>query len=423
MLSRSAALGAAFTLVFGGAAIGVEEAPAQSTQPPTEQVSSTPPSGTHHINQEPETALPRETPIENPLGRAPAISGSAFGGYGELTLNAPANAPSIVDMRRLVLYFGHHFNERIRFYSEVELEHAISSADDQGEIEIEQAYLDGLLHKRLNLRGGLIIMPVGVVNVYHEPPSYNGVDRPDVDNVVIPTTWREPGVGIFGELAEGLRYQLYIVNGFNANGFTAESAIRPGHQEGQLAHAGDFGAVARLDYEPILGTVVGISAYGATSGNTLARSAGDVPVSLFEVDVRTRRGGFSARAEAAVLFVGDAARLNQALAAGTEEQQAAGPVASQARGGYVEVAYDILRLLAPSSPQAVTAFARFDYADTQADVPEGFTPRLEFRRYSGIAGLVYRPIPQVALKGDYRRREFGAGGGVNELAAAITWLF
>src|SRR4029077_4447862 len=124
--------------------------------------------------------------------------------------------------------------------------HAISSADDQGEVEIEQAYLDGLFGRRLNLRGGLIIMPVGIINVYHEPPTFNGVDRPEVDVLIIPSTWREPGFGIFCELATGLTYQLYLVNGFNANGFTAETGVADGHQEAQLAAARDFGGVLRL---------------------------------------------------------------------------------------------------------------------------------------------------------------------------------
>ncbi len=392
--------------------------PAAAQEPPREKK----PAAAGEAGQPPETALPRETPVENALSRGP-LSGSAFGGYGELTLNKPSNAPGVVDMRRAVLYFGHDFSDRIRFYTEVEVEHAISSADDRGEVEIEQAYLDGLLHRRINLRGGVIIMPVGIVNVYHEPPSFNGVDRPDVDNFVIPTTWREPGIGIFGELAEGLRYQLYLVNGFNANGFSAEQAIRDGHQEAQLAHAGDFGGVLRLDYEPLLGTVFGASAYGATSRNTLPASVGNVPVTLFEVDARTRRGGFSARLEAAVLFIGDAAALNQALAAGSEEQVAALPVSSQARGGYLEVGYDVMRLLEPASQQSVTAFARFDYVDTQADVPAGLQSRLEFRRTSEVVGLVYRPIPQVALKADYRHRQFGAGPDTDEFASAITWLF
>src|SRR5215468_4616320 len=84
---------------------------------------------------EPETSLPRETPIENSLGRAGAVSGSAFGGYGEITFNSPSNnTPSTVDLRRFVLYFGHDFNEHIRFYSEVEIEHAIASSSDKGEV-------------------------------------------------------------------------------------------------------------------------------------------------------------------------------------------------------------------------------------------------------------------------------------------------
>src|SRR5262249_28508937 len=123
----------------------------------------------------PLTALPRETMIENALGARP-ITGSAFGGYGEITLNAPSNGDAVVDFRRFVLFFGHDFNERIRFYSEVEVEHAVASATDLGEAEIEQGYLDGLFNKHFNLRGGLVIMPMGIVNVYHEPPSFNGVD-------------------------------------------------------------------------------------------------------------------------------------------------------------------------------------------------------------------------------------------------------
>jgi len=369
----------------------------------------------------PETALPRESAIETSLGRTGATAGNAFGGYGELTLSSPSNGPAVVDMRRFVLFFGHDYTEHIRFYSEVEVEHAISSADDRGEVEIEQAYLDGLLHRKLNVRGGVILMPVGIVNVYHEPPSFNGVDRPDVDTFVIPSTWREPGVGIFGELAEGLRYQLYFVNGFDASGFTAESAIREGHQEAQLANAGVFGGVGRLDYEPVLGTVVGVSAYGGTSRTpSLPPSIGRVPVGLFEVDARTRRGAFSARAEVAVLFIGDAGAVSRELVAASSD---AGPISSQSRGAYVEVGYDVLAILASRSNQGLTAFTRFDYADTQADVPAGFDARKEFRRYSEVVGLVYRPIPQVALKADYRFRQFGDHTTSQELASAITWLF
>jgi len=381
--------------------------------------------------QGPVTALPRETAVENALGRGGLLQGSAFGGYGELTLNAPGkyvlDSPpeATIDLRRFVLFFGHNFSDRLRFYSELEVEHAVSSAGDRGEVEVEQAYIDGLLSRRVSLRGGLMIVPVGIINVYHEPPTFNGVDRPAVDTYVIPTTWREPGIGIFGELREGVRYQLYLLNGLNANGFTAETAIREGHQEAQFAHAGDWGGVARLDWEPTLGTIIGGSAYYATSGNTLTSTVGKVPVSLFEADARTRIGGFTARAEVAFLFIGDAAALNvtlrdTALAGGGTAPY---PVASQSRGGYLEAGYDLLRLLAPGSEQSVTLFGRFDYADTQASVPAGFVANPAFRRTIYTAGLTYRPVMQIGLKLDYRRHMFGAGASGNEVAAAITWMF
>jgi len=371
----------------------------------------------------PATALPRETSIENPLGRAPAISGIAVGGYGELTLNAPSNGPAVVDLRRFVLFVGHNFNERFRFYSEVEVEHAIASSEDPGEVEIEQAYLDALCSRRFNLRAGLLLMPVGIVNVYHEPPTFNGVDRPDVDVFVIPSTWREPGIGAFGELATGLNYQLYLVNGFNANGFSAGEGIGSGHQEGMLAAARDFGAIGRLSYEPVLATVVGLSGYFATSGNSLRGTVGNVPVGMVEVDARTKRQGFTARGQLAMVFIGSASGLNQALAAGDPDQMGAVAVSSQLRGGYLEAGYDLMRLAAPASEQSVTLFARYDYVDTQASVPAGFTANKTFERHTITAGLVYRPIPHIALKGDYRRHEFGAGAGFNELAAGLGWMF
>ena len=371
----------------------------------------------------PQMALPRESAIENPLRQESSASATAIGGYGELTLNAPSIGPSVIDLRRLVLFVGHNFNERIRFYSELEVEHAVASSDDQGEFEVEQAYLDGLFSRHFNLRAGLIIMPVGIINVYHEPPTFNGVDRPDVDTLVIPSTWREAGFGAFGEIAPGLSYQVYLTSGFNANGFTAASGIADGHQEAQLAYAGNFGAVGRLTYEPMLATIFGLSAYGGTSGNTLHDTVGNVPLGLFEADARTRYHGFTARAEVAFLFIGDTGALNTAFTAGTPEQMEAIAVASQLRGGYVEAGYDVLRLLAPGTVQDLTLFFRYDYANTQAAVPAGFVANPAFVRYAETVGLVYRPIPEVAIKADYRRHEFGAGPSYNEFASALTWMF
>ncbi len=138
----------------------------------------------------------------------------------------------------------------------------------------------------------------------------------------------------------------------------------------------------------------GASAYGARSGDALS-AVGSVPIGLYEVDARTHIGGFTARGELALLSIGDAAALSRALAAGSDEQKAAGPISAQSRGGYVEAAYDLLHPLQLLSEQSLTAFARFDYVDTQADVPAGFTTLAQFRRYSGVLGLVVAGIKRV----------------------------
>jgi hypothetical protein len=409
-------------------ALGAVAAPPAHAQPTVELPPAAP--AEPAAPETPRTRLRRESAIENALGDTLPMEGSAYGGYGELTLNIPGKYlpepadHAVVDLRRFVLFFGHNFSDRLRFYSELEVEHAISSAGDHGEAEVEQAYLDGLLDRRFNLRGGLITIPVGIVNVYHEPPTLNGVDRPAVDLYVVPTTWREAGIGFFGEIRQGLRYQAYLVNGFNANGFTAGAAIRDGHQEAQLARASDFGGVVRVDWEPVLGTVVGVSGYRATSGNSLTDTVGKVPVTLFEADARTRLGGFSARAQVATLFIGEAAALNTALRGAIPAgDPVPDPVSAQSRGGYLEAGYDLLRLVRTASAQSVTLFGRLDYVDTQADVPAGFTANPALRRTSYTAGLVYRPLLEVALKLDYRRHTFGAGSGANEVASAITWMF
>jgi hypothetical protein len=411
--------------------------PAPSSTPAPADTSSPGPS------ELPPTELPREDVVEAALSQHQPQSKTDFGGYGELTLNRLGGPPGtfnlqnrgasggtgsdphdVVDLRRVVFFFGHEFTDQLRFYSEVEFEHAVTSLGDQGEAEIEQAFLDWLPSKPLNVRAGLILWPMGIVNIYHEPPSFFGVDRPDVDTVVIPTTWREAGFGIFGEPLEGLRYQLYVGTSFDAHGFDAQYGIRDGHQEGQLASGADFSAIGRLDYEPILGTVFGVSAAGGTSGNSLTSTVGRVPFGMFDFDARMHRSGFTARLELAMLTIGDVPALDATLLAAWQGPGPwTGPVPNRSWGGYAEVGYDLLHWWAPSSSQELTLFDRVDAVDTQASVPAGFTAVAADRRYSDMAGLVYKPIPQIALKSDYRRQYLGDGTRYNEFDAAVTWLF
>jgi hypothetical protein len=134
-----------------------------------------------------------------------------------------------VDTQRVVLYFGYKFTDRIIFNSEIEFEHASTGVNvqgDQGEVSVEFALLDFLLLQEINLRGGLLLAPFGIINEVHEPTTFFGVFRPLTERFVIPTTWRENGIGIFGDFdlskAGNLSYKAYLMNSFNAE-FTASS--------------------------------------------------------------------------------------------------------------------------------------------------------------------------------------------------------
>jgi hypothetical protein len=398
-----------FTL-FAVAAIDSFDARAAVAQPAITLAPDEPQPG---IPRPPILQLPRETQIEVPLEQ-PGTSGStAIGGYGELTLNAPSNGPNVVDLRRLVLYVGHNFTQRLRFYGELEVEHAVSSADDQGEFEVEQAFLDYLAYKPLNFRAGVIIIPMGIINVYHEPPTFNGVDRPETDQLIIPSTWREPGAGIFGEW-RGLRYQAYVVNGFNANGFTASSGVREGHQEAQLALGHDWGLSARVEhafpwlYRYGISADAGVSFYYSHADQGQPQFKGpdgdSIPVTMIDGDLRARSRGLELRAEIATVFIGGTHRLNRALAdaAATVGATFDGPVAHQLLGGYVELGYNVLQPFHLRSGRQLVPFARYEHVDTQYDLPADLGRAPGNLHDTVTAGLTFRPIAEVAVKLDYQ---------------------
>ncbi len=371
--------------------------------------------------------LPREQNIDVPLSQ-PATLGTAIGGYGELVLNSPSNGDTIIDLRRLVLYVGHNFTDRLRLYTELEVEHAVTSANDKGEFEVEQAFLDYLGWRPLNFRAGVILMPVGIINVFHEPPSFNGADRPDTDRLIIPTTWREPGAGLFGAYG-WLRYQLYVVNGFNATGFSAASGLRDGHQEAQLALGHDWGAVGRVDLLPVLGTDVGASFYYANADQGQAVFKGDrISVGLVEADARWRWRGLEARGEVASVWIGGTDRLNQVLAAGRQlDQPPQGPVARQLLGGYVEVGYDVLHPAGLRSGMTLLPFLRYEHSDTQYRLSAGLARALGNQRDTLTAGLTFRPIAEVALKFDYQRSytdsQVAGDDTIDRWNAALGFMF
>jgi hypothetical protein len=353
---------------------------------------------------------------------APDEEHTSVGGYGEVhyhNLTGP-DSPGSVNVARFVLFLAHTFNSRISLRSELELEDAkVEGGEPGGEVSVEQVYLDYMLSPAATVRAGLVLAPIGILNETHEPPTFNGVDRPSFENDVIPTTWRDIGVGLVGNLAgtSGLTYRVYLLNGLVASGFTAEQGIRDGRQEGRNATFANPSLTGRLEWVRPGLRVGGSFWYGGSAAQDPALGTGtfDNAVALVSADARYDVGAFMFRGVVANVSIADADQINAAYG---------GQVGSRIAGGYVEGAYNLLALLAPSSTQRLNGFVRYEHYDTQASVPAGVVRDDALARRITTFGLTYKPVYNVAFKGDYQVRRNRAGVGEDEqLALGVGYEF
>jgi len=339
---------------------------------------------------------------------------TSIGGYGEVHYENPSgpDSPGIVNVARFVMFLAHQFNAKIALRSELEVEDAKVEAGDTraGEVSVEQVYLDYMLSPAATLRAGLLLAPIGLINETHEPTTFNGVERPALDNDVIPTTWRDIGLGVVGQIpgSSGLSYRVYLLNGLQASGFTADEGIRGGRQEGQLASFANPSFTGRLEYARPGLKVGGSFWYGGSANQDPALGTGtfDNAVALVSADARYETDPFSFRAEAVNIHVSNVEAINAAFG---------GQVGSRIAGGYLEGAYNVLTLVAPASHQRLDAFVRHERYNTQAGVPAGVVRDDALARRITTLGLTYKPVYNVAFKGDYQLRRNQAGVGEGEL--------
>jgi hypothetical protein len=368
------------------------------------------------------------------LGLGPAASkvyakhGVSIGGYGEILYQnfsgsredgAASGLTPTIDLARAVLYFGYKFDEHFVFNSEIEYEHAVAASDKEGEVEVEFAYVDWLSGNRaFNARAGLVLIPVGLINQLHEPPVFLGARRPDVETVILPSTWREIGFGAWGD-AGPFSYRLYLVNGLNAAGYAADG-LAEGRQEGSLALARDLALTGRLDYTGLPGVLVGASFFTGNAGQGQVTPSGEgfaARTTFVDLHLDAKWRGASFRALWAQSTVGDAEAVN--LVNNFEGDESVG---ERQEGWYVEAGFDVLSLV-PRSRMNLTPFARYEAWDTQASVPEGYARNPENDVTQWTAGLVFKPIPQVVLKLDGQWRRNAARTGVNQLNVALGYEF
>jgi len=378
--------------------------------------------------------LPETVEYKSLYGLGPAASkvyqmprGLSIGGYGEASAiffvgdnDGPSKRSNVGDLVRFVTYIGYKFSDRIILNSEIEYEHAKvgpTVSAGAGDVEIEFATLDFLLTEQANIRTGLVLMPMGFLNEIHEPPFYFGNLRPEVEQRIIPTTWRELGVGLHGTILPGLTYRTFVTNSLNANGFS-KTNIRGARQSGNRALFEDLAWTARLDYTPIPGLQVGGSVFWGNTGQDqlFAGKKIDANLTLFEFHGQYQYRGLQLRALFAQGHIGDAEVLSAALGA-------IGPISSRIVGGYAEASYDILPLLFAGTDMSLSPFVRFERLDTQADVPSGFTPDRSRDIRVINAGLSYKPIPNVVIKLDYRNLEPKSGTIADEFNIGFGFIF
>lgn len=339
-------------------------------------------------------------------------------GYMDFHLNKPSGEPGTLDFHRFVLLFNHAFSPRIRFVGELELEHAfVEGLEEAGELELEQAYVDFLLTRALNIRAGMVLVPLGIINERHEPPVFNGVERPFVDTVIVPSTWFEVGAGVHGELGRGFRYRAYAMAPLDALEFTADEGIRGGRQKGAESNVRNFAFTGRAEYVGVPGLTVGAGAWSGDSSFSAPRL--DTKVRVVEVDGRYQRNRLEVRGQYAHVFIGGAADLNDALGRIVGVQP---NVASQLRGFYGEAGY---RIWDKGSPRDLVAFVRYENFDTQYRMPDGFLPLKEFDRDAWVFGTTYYPDADVAVKIDYvrLRNQSGVIRFPNTFNVGLGWWF
>jgi len=376
-------------------------------------------------------AVVKEPTYQQVYGAGPAASkvyladkGVSIGGYGEATSEFKRRSDNIADMLRAVLYFGYKYSDRIIFNSEIEFEHGKTEEnldDKAGEVAVEFANVNFLLTDYLNIRAGLNLVPVGIINEVHEPTTFFGVLRPDVERFIIPTTWREVGVGIFGQIVPGLNYRAYVLNGLDSRGFDASEGIREGRAEGNRARINDVAFVARSEYDGIPGLKVGGSFYIGRSGQNeeVEGKKIDGLVTLVEADAQFLYKGFEARGLFAFVNVGDAGLIN--LNNGFVGRESIG---KEMFGWYVEAGYNVLSLVDLNQYfRYLAPFARFEKYDTQFKVPSGFERDPANDRITVTYGLSYKPIPNVVIKLDFQDRRNDDDTADNQFNLGLGYVF
>jgi hypothetical protein len=326
-----------------------------------------------------------------------------LGGYGELHYNN-LDSKKEVDFHRFVLTLGHEFTDSIRLFSEVELEHSVVASDTEGEVELEQAYLEFDLNNRHTAKAGVFLVPVGILNETHEPPTFYGVERNPVETYIIPTTWWEAGADFNGELGRGFSYSLAGTSGLDVETSGSDAfLIREGRQEVSEANANDGAVTGRLKWTGLPGVELGLTGQWQKD---ITQSALGVGATLLEAHGDIQHGPFGFRALYARwdLDKHNVIDASDPDAVGRDEQE----------GWYIEPSY---KTRLGTIPGEWGLFVRYNVWDNNA----GSSDDTEMTQIN--SGINYWPIPDVVFKFDVQSQDNDSADNDNGFNLGIGYQF
>jgi len=340
--------------------------------------------------------------------------------YAEIAYSRPTKETknTVADLGRFVLGYQHRFDDRTKVVTELEVEHAISSADDRGEVEVEQAYVERQLTREYAARAGLFLMPFGLLNENHEPTAYYGVFRNFVETAIIPSTWREGGIQIVGSYDNGLTAQAGVTTGFDLNKWDAtstegaESPLGSIHQELQFANARDLSVFGALNWRGVPGLLLGGSVF--TGGATHGQSATSARVTLWDLHARYTPGRWDLSGVYSRGTISNTAALNAPLVGNPTL------IPKSFDGWYAQAAYKAWS----NADYSLAPFVRYEQFNTArsfADLGAGLTPDAGPTQRVTTFGANFNIGSGIVLKAEYQW--FRDNADANRFDLGLGWSF
>jgi hypothetical protein len=340
--------------------------------------------------------------------------------YAEIGYSRPTKDTknTVADLGRFVLGYQHRFDDKTKVVTELEVEHAVSSASDRGEVEVEQAYVERQLSRQYAARAGLFLMPFGLLNENHEPTAYYGVFRNFVETAIIPSTWREGGIQIVGNYDNGLTAQAGITTGFDLNKWDAtasegaESPLGSIHQELQFANARDLAVFGALNWRGVPGLLLGGSFF--TGGATHGQSPSSARVTLWDLHARYTPGRWDLSGVYSRGTISNTAALNAPLVGNLTL------IPKSFDGWYTQAAYKAWS----NADYSLAPFARYEQFNTArsfADLGAGLTPDAGPNQRVVTLGANFNIGTGIVLKADYQW--FRDNADANRFDLGLGWSF